>query len=233
MRRAFGLFLLPVTVCLLHGADASWKAKPVSQWNGEDAVAVFAASPWVKYTTPQWIPDIGSEAAHRDSGDWQAGRPASAGLAGIGILWGSQRAAEARALAQEKPTPDVVVIRWESALPLRVAKEKIGATEVPLVDENHYAVVVYGIPIVDRPHTAKQLKGIAFIKRPNKKDFRPSSVQVLPRGDGKADVVYLFPRSQEITKKDGTLTFVSQIGRLFIAQDFSTDDMQIRGTLEL
>ena len=37
---------------------------------------------------------------------------------------------------------------------------------------------------------------------------------LLRQADGKATVVYLFPRSVEITKKAGRLLVVAQIGRL-------------------
>jgi hypothetical protein len=46
-------------------------------------------------------------------------------------------------------------------------------------------------------------------------------------------VVYLIPRSKEISKTDGRLEFVAQIGRLFVSQFFYTWQMQIEGQLEL
>jgi hypothetical protein len=231
MYRALDFCSLAFASVLLLAADSSWKEKPISQWDGEDAVGVFSVSPWVKYVTPQWVRDL-SPAERRDSGDWQAGRAEGVGLAGIGIF-GPQRAAEAIARAHAKPQPEAVVVRWESALPIRVAKQKLGMTDVPLADEAHYAIVIYGIPILARPNSANVLKGIAFIQRDKKKDLKPSRVKILRRGDGTANVVYLFPRSEEITKRDGRLTFIAQIGRLFVAQYFYTEDMQIRGTLEL
>jgi hypothetical protein len=211
-------------------AGSPWKEKPISQWNKEDAAVVFSASPWVKYETPQRVPDSTNEAVRRDSGDWQAGRVQGLGLA---ALLYPGRAAEARKRALVKPAPETVVVRWESALPIRDAEQKIGMTNVPLGDENHYAIVVYGIPILDPPNRVQELKDIAFIQRDKKKNLKPSSVKIFRLGDGTANVVYLFPRSIEITKKDGRVRFIAQIGRLFLAQDFYTEEMQIRGTLEL
>jgi len=43
----------------------------------------------------------------------------------------------------------------------------------------------------------------------------------------------LFPRTVEISKRDGWLQFVAQIGRLFVTLNFYPGDMQIRGELEL
>jgi hypothetical protein len=56
---------------------------------------------------------------------------------------------------------------------------------------------------------------------------------VLPKANGLATFVYLFPRSVEITKKDRSLAFVAQIGRLFISVNFFPDDMRLDGELEL
>lgn len=63
--------------------------------------------------------------------------------------------------------------------------------------------------------------------------MKPSRVEILRQIDGLSTVVYFFPRSQEITRKDGWITFEAQIGRLFVTQSFSVDEMQLEGKLEL
>jgi hypothetical protein len=65
-----------------------------------------------------------------------------------------------------------------------------------------------------RWNLANELKGIAYLKRDTKKDLKPSHVEILRNDDGTATIVYLFPRSVEITKKNGRLEFVAQIGRV-------------------
>jgi hypothetical protein len=52
------------------------------------------------------------------------------------------------------------------------------------------------------------------------------------RDDGPV-IVYLFPRSNEITKKDGQVAFGAEIGRLKFTQDFVPDEMVYQGKLEL
>lgn len=79
---------------------------------------------------------------------------------------------------------------------------------------------------------AEPAKGLAFLKRNHKKDLKPSRVEVLPHDSGLVTVVYLFPRSADITKKDGSVQFVAQIGRLFVSQFFVLDDMQLEGKPE-
>jgi hypothetical protein len=126
-----------------------------------------------------------------------------------------------------------VLIRWESALPVRTAEQKTGETEVLDLDSDDYAVAVYDMPFHNRWNAARELRGIAFIKRDRKKNIKPSRVRILRHADETATIVYLFPRSVEIAKKDGRLEFVAQVGSLVVSQNFYTDQMQLRSELEL
>jgi hypothetical protein len=231
MYRTLRFFSLPLAAVLLIAADPSWKDKPVSQWNVDDAKQILTDSPWVKVVTPQNVRDLSPD-ERREGGNMEASVGHGVGLAGLGIL-GPRRQAEALARAHYKPTPNAVVIRWESASAVRTAEQKAGETDVPTLDADHYAVVVYDILTPKRYNLANELKGIAYIKRDTKKNLKPSHVQILRQDDGTATLVYLFPRSTEITKKDGRLEFVAQIGRLFVSQFFYTWDMQLQGELEL
>src|ERR1022692_2640482 len=148
MRRVPISCLLSLSMALLlagdsFGEDPAWKAKPVAQWNAEDAKAVLADSPWVKHVTPQHLRDLSPD-ERRNGGNMEAGVGKGVGLAGIGLL-GARRQAEALARAHAKPTPDPVVVRWESA-PVRLAERKTGEN-APAVDDNYYSIVVYGIPL--------------------------------------------------------------------------------------
>ena len=77
------------------------------------------------------------------------------------------------------------------------------------------------------------LKGIASLQRDKKKDLKPSHVLVIRRGKGLVTLVYLFPRSTEITRKDPEIRFTAQIGRLFVSRFFFPEEMQFRGQPEL
>jgi hypothetical protein len=46
-------------------------------------------------------------------------------------------------------------------------------------------------------------------------------------------VVYVFPLSAEITKKDGQVRFEAQIGRIVVGQTFELSQMEFMGKLEL
>ncbi len=216
-----------------QAADASWKHKPVAQWNEEESKDVLANSPWVKFTTPVWLRDLSPD-ERRESGDWEATEGHGVGWeALLGLFGGSDRAKAAIARAHAKPPVDAVMIRWESALPIRAAEKKVGETGVPAGNGEYYAIAVYDIPTPKKFNLANELKDVAYIRRDKKKDFKPSRVEILWQDDKKATVVYLFPRSVEISKRDGWLVFAAQIGRLFVTQNFFAGEMLLRDELEL
>jgi len=222
---------IPLVPILLLAADPPWKGKPIPQWDEQDSKQVLSDSPWVRYTTPEWVRDLSPD-ERRNGGDMEAGIGKGIGLAGIGVF-GARRQAEAIARAHEKPQQAVVMVRWESALPIRAAERITGETSIPALDADHYAIAVYNIPTPKKWNLANELKGVAFIRRVRWKDLKPSRVVILRQDEEKATIVYLFPRSVEISKRDGWLVFAAQIGRLFVSQNFYAEDMQIRGELEL
>jgi hypothetical protein len=230
MDRNVGLCAV-LLAAVAFAAEPAWQDKAPAQWSGDDAKQLLTDSPWVKQITPQNIPDLSPD-ERREGGNMEASPGHGVGLAGLGIL-GPRRQAEAIARAHYKPTPDAVVIRWESAMPVRAAEQKAGETDPPGIDEDHYVIVVYDILTPKRWNLENELKGIAYIKRDNGKNMKPSSVEILRQPDGKATIVYSFPRKVEISKKDGRLEFVAQIGRLFVSQFFYTFQMQFQGQLEL
>ena len=138
--------------------------------------------------------------------------------------------------AAESAIPPTLTLRWESALPVREAELKDRDVDAPTVDENHYAIAVVGVPRNllqgDRHAMEGELKKQAALKRDGKKDFKPSSVQILERDDGPV-IVYFFPRSTEITKSDRRVEFDAQIGGLKFAEPFYTEDMVYDGKLAL
>ena len=133
-------------------------------------------------------------------------------------------------------TPPTLTVRWESALPVQEAQLKIRSTNAPAMDEAHYAIVVLGLPSRmangDPQDSADRLKPQAELKRQGKKTIRSSEARVLPRDDG-AVVVFLFPRSQEISLKDAQVEFGAHIGRLRLTQVFELHEMLYAGKLEL
>jgi hypothetical protein len=224
--------LLALGAVLLVAADVPvWTSKPISQWDSDDAQKVLDESGWVKSVTLQQVRNLSSD-ERRGGGDWDAGIGPGVGLAGTGIF-GPEREAAALGRAHEKPNLGNVMVRWESALPIREAQIKLGLRGASDRKDDYYAIAVYNIAAPTRWNAANELKGVAYLRRDKKKDLKPERVEITRHEDGLATVVYLFRRSEEITRKDRNIQFVAQIGRLFVAQFFFTEDMEFQGRLEL
>jgi hypothetical protein len=210
----------------------AWINAPVPQWSEENAKQLLADSPWVKTVQLDVVRNL-SLFERRDGGDWDSGIGTGFGMAATGVF-GDWREAQALEHAYARSTLGTVTVRWESAPPVRAAESKTGETDVPGWVGDYYAIAVHHIR---RPffiaNPAKQLKGIAYLRRDMKKDLKPFRVLVLPESDGLATFVYLFPRSGEIRKEGGTVGFVAQIGRLFVAASFVPEDMKIQGEPQL
>jgi hypothetical protein len=230
-RTRIGAVLLAAATFLLAADDPSWKSKPVEQWNEGDAKQLLAQSPWVGNATLQPIPNR-SPAERRDGGDMDTGIGHGVGIAGTGIL-GPRRMAEAIARAHEQESPGKVTIRWESAMPVRAAETKLGETPASLLHSGWYAITLYDVPLPKKHWGPGKLKGLAFLRRENKPDFKPSRVEVHRNAGGMATVVYLFPRHEEITRRDRNVVFSAQLDRLFVSEFFYPATMQLAGQLEL
>jgi hypothetical protein len=205
----------------------SWMSAPILQWSEEDAKQVLADSPWAKNVQLDVVRNL-SIFERRDGGDWDSGIGTGFGLAATGIF-GDWREAQALEHAYARSTLGTVMVRWESAFPVRAASSKTGKTNVPDWVGDYYAIAVHHIR---RPFSianpARQLKGVAYLRRDMKKDLKPFRVVILPESDGLATYLYLFPRSAEV-KKDTNVGFVAQIGRLFVATNFVPNEMKIQG----
>jgi hypothetical protein len=232
---------LVVAALSLTAADPVWNSKPAAQWTEEDTQQILATSPWVRDVHATVTRRL-TEEQLRDGG--QLGQPTGVGNEGVDPK-GSGPTVSANIFtgpggedrsARSLPRPITLRVRWESALPIRVAEFKSHAPEPPTLDGMGYRIAVYGIPGPkfkgDPKELGKPLKGLAFLKRDGKKDVKPVSAGVFQSEDGLV-VVYLFPASAEITRKDGLVRFEAQIGRIVLAQTFVLSEMEYLGKLEL
>jgi hypothetical protein len=224
----------------LRAADPAWKSKSTADWTEEDAKQILAASPWSKTSTAM-IMRRRTEDELREAG--QMGQPRGVGnenvdakgTTGIKASLKSQNApVTADHSVQSGSQPIALRLRWENALPIRVAELKAREVEPPTTEDG-YRIAVYGLPVPDSDigSAAKQpLKKLAALKRRGKVDVKPVKVEVFQR-DREMVVVYLFPLSAEITEKDGLVQFEAQIGRIFVDQSFDLKQMEFQGKLEL
>ena len=222
-------------------ADPVWRSKPAAEWTEEDARQILARSPWVKENRAVITRRL-TEDQLRDGG--QMGQPRGVGNEGVDPKGSGPTVSpnvfsgpggddrSARSLAQ----PITLKLVWESALPVQLAELKSHEAEPPTLEGDGYRIAVYGIPGAgfkgEPEELGKPLKSLAALKREGKKDVKPVSVEVFQRGSGLV-VVYLFPLSAEIARKDRQIRFEAQIGRIVVAQTFDLSEMEFMGKLEL
>jgi hypothetical protein len=226
---------------LLAAADPVWKSKPAAEWTEEDARQVLTRSPWVKEIKATITRRL-TEDQLREGG--QMGQPQGVGNEGVdakgtgpkvspNVLTGP--GGDDRSI-RSLPQSIALKLRWESALPVRLAELKAHEIEPPTLSVDGYSIAVYGIPAGDFKGDPKQLgaplKNLAALKREGKKDVKPISVEVFKRESGVV-VVYTFPVSAEIVLKDRRIQFEAHIGRIVFAQNFELSEMEFAGKLEL
>lgn len=231
MHRILKTLVFPFSVALLMASDQGWNAKPVEQWTLADFKQILVKSPWVVKVTPHQLPKE-NEAALRQAGKMGGGQGIGIEALSASTLTGvGQTPTHARRPSLTSPFE----IRWESAAPVRAAELAAHEEDTPDVESGVYEIAVYDAPGVDLnaktlPH---DMKNNAFLKRDGKKDLRPSRVDLLPQANGLTTVVFVFPRTDEITLADKRITFQAVISRMSVANYFYTEQMQIDGKLEL
>lgn len=230
-----------VSAALLIAADPVWQSKPAAQWTEDDARLILAKSPWAREIravvtrrlTEDQLREGGQMGQPRGVGNENVDPKGSGPKVSPNIFTGA--GGDDRSL-RSLPQGITLRLRWESALPVRLAELKSHEVEPPTLAGEGYRIAVYGIPSGDFKDDPKRLgeplKNLAALKREGKKDVKPVSVEVFHNEDGMV-AVYLFPPSAEITKKDQQIQFEAQIGRIVIFQNFVLDQMEFMGKLEL
>lgn len=233
-----------ISAALLLAADPSWKTKPANQWTEEEAQQVLTASPWAR-EIKAGVARRQSEDELRDGG--KMGQPTGIGYDGV-----DQKGTGPKLPTSVKdivlPSPNggrsirstiqgiTVSLRWESALPVKIAELKAHIEDPPTLEGDGYRIAIYGLPggyfKGDPKKLGDPLKEYGFLKREGKKDVKPSSVEVFQQSDGWA-VVYLFPFSAEISPKDKQVIFDANIGRIVVSAPFDLDQMVFQGKLEI
>lgn len=126
------LYLFAGTAGWLCAQGPPWTAKPIAAWTEQDARQVLEASPWAKTVIPSTTRRQ-TETERREGG--QMGQPHGIGYDGI-----DDRIFHPEALGNPlggapltgPPAPVFrLLVRWESALPVRVAELKLRESPPP------------------------------------------------------------------------------------------------------
>ncbi len=231
MHRKYSCSLFLVSATLLAGGPA-WQNKPITDWNELDAKQLLRSSPWVKHASVSLLFQP-SEDQLRQGGNMGGGK--GVGMDGLELnnLFGVGEH-HANSIPRK---PGYLVLRWESASPVRKAEAKLEDSTAPGWDGEYYAVAIYGVPIdaarLDEPGRAGVLKRLGVLKREGMKDLKASRVEITPTSPTLATVLYLFPRTANITREEKRVEFDAQLGRLYVAQYFYPSEMSLQGKLEL
>lgn len=243
LRAGWGSLLALLAVAELAAVDFPWK-KPAEQWTKEEAESVLSASPWAKQIRAD-VARRQTEDQLRDGG--QMGQPEGFGYDGVdeGIkgyrpsfnVFTGKGGDDRSPRSLPRPGALPMGLRWESALPVKLAKLKASGDEPAELDGEGYQIGVYGIPDSnaakgDPRKMGDSLRGNAVLKRTGKKDVRPSRVEVFRRENGPV-IIYVFPASAEITARDKFVVFEAHIGRVVISQGFDLAQMGFMGKLAL
>src|ERR1700689_2934735 len=136
---------LALAATQVAAADPAWKTKPAAEWTVEDAKLVLSASPWAKDISATVTRRL-TEEQLREGG--QMGQPRGVGNEGVdpkgsgpkvspNVLSG--RGGDDRS-ARSLPQPIKLKLRWESALPVRLAGVKSHEAELPPLPGGGYSL---------------------------------------------------------------------------------------------
>jgi hypothetical protein len=110
-----------VAAVSLTAADAVWKSKPSAQWTAEDVRQILDASPWAKEVKAVVTRRL-TEEQLREGGQIEGVDPKGSGPSVSANIFtgpgGDDRS------ARSLPRPITLKLRWESALPIRIAEFK-------------------------------------------------------------------------------------------------------------
>ncbi len=225
------------SVAWLWAQEPSWADKPVASWTEEDAHEVLDSSPWAKLVIAGIAPRQ-TEAERREGGNM--GQPHGIGYDGIDDRWFHPEVLGNPFGGAPRTGPPLpvfrVLVRWESALPVRAAEFKLQQNAPQTLSNEGYIIAVYGVPGRDKHSDPVKLgepfKELAVLHREGKPDVKPVDVEVFQLENGAA-VIYRFPLSAEISTRDTLVEFKALIGRLQVSNVFHLDRMHFRGQLEL
>ncbi len=225
---------------LLLAADAEWMTKLPARWSQEDAQAVLTKSPWVKVFSGGLA---GRQTEDQLRAGGQMGQPEGPGFDHVDPKGSGYRPSANIFTGKggndrsQRSLPGTIALglRWESALPIRLAESKAGQDGLA-VDGDGYQIAVFGVPtpdkIKDPDKAGEPLKADAALRREGKRDVKPVKVEVFQREEGLV-IIYVFPLSAELTKKDGRVEFHANIGRITVSQFFDMTLMDFQGKLAL
>ena len=241
--------LLAGILCL--AASAPWQKKSPEQWTNEDIQRILSNSPWAQSasaTFPDLRKDETPESVYSMPG------PAQAGMAGPrGATDGRWDGGVGRNTGIGLMPTLPVIVRWDSALPVRQAISRQKASPDILQEPKDYILTVEGLIPAGRYRRTGQLQtksssdgAIENIDDPEHLlEGLMTHSKLLIKGrtpltchDAKIDpetgaVHLFFPKSFEINRSNKEVMFTTRFGSLSVEKRFRLGDMAYNGRLQL
>ena len=225
----------------LWAADP-WKSnKKYTEWSEKEIRKVLEKSPWAKTVTLTFLAESGF--GQGAGGGPLDNQPIQVGRAGRGAAPISGGGGPRTASRQ-------VLVRWESALPVRRALERQQVQAEMLTPEqaeqyfeqapSEYEVVLGGMPMVEMTDTTlEEVKASTYLKTGDKQRIMAQDVRIsqLPEerlAEGQVPNLYFaFPRAIPIELRHKSVEFFTEVGQFKIKKKFKLKDMLFKGKLEL
>ena len=244
MRHILSLVLLGALSGGSIWAADPWKSnKKYTEWSEKEIRKVLEKSPWAKTVTLTFLAESGSGqgAGGRQPLDDQPNQVTSAGRGGPPISGSS---------GGPRTASRLVLVRWDSALPVRRAVERRQVQAEMMTPEqaqqyfeqapSEYVVVLGGMPMVEMTGgTLEEVKASTYLKTGDKQRIMAQDVRIsqLPEESLAAgqvpDFYFSFPRATPIELRQKSVEFFTEVGQFKIKKKFKLKDMLFKGKLEL
>jgi hypothetical protein len=219
---------------ILLAADP-WKDKKASEWSSKDATRVLTNSPWAKSVSAEM------DFTRMRAG---AGRGMGRGGGGMGGPGGGMGGPDG---GMEAPK---ILVRWESAAPVREASAKTEAphdSKLTELAKEYYVISTSGTPMMGGNRRGQQAQGrpqpdfsrmqeriieATSLRIKDQDSIAPAKVEVLQTDAGMM-TVFLFPRTRAISPTDKEVIFETSMGPMVIKTKFAVKEMTYEGQLAL
>ncbi|MGO9097522.1 MAG: hypothetical protein ACLQGV_20160 [Bryobacteraceae bacterium] len=251
--RSAGLIaLISASAVLLAGEF--WQDKQPSEWTEKEIQRLKTRSPWAKEAILTMGGSHMGQMDRGDSGGLGGGARGMGGMGGPGSMGGgggmggpgggagrAAGGADNPAVAAPK-----VIIRWDSAAPLRDVAARAGApADVKNIadwSKEFYVVTVSGLSnsrygggggqeTLDSERI-ERLKMLTVLRIKGKNSVSPARIETFTTPEGPA-TSFLFSRDFAIGLDDKELSFETQLGPNSVKMKFTLKDMLYHGKLEL
>jgi hypothetical protein len=246
-----------VALAVLVSAAQVWDSKDYKEWTPQEVQKILTDSPWAKKATVSFDrPGGGGDGSGPPRRRMGMGYPGG----GMGMPGGGGRGVGMGGEGRRE-LPKNVVVRWESALPVKAALLRLkhpgqapgpGETGYTLdKPDKDYVIGVTGLPAMPErrqgdipadgqyPPAEEQRKSrlMAATKLDLGKNQLPIECEDVkfnqPAADGSTETLFYFPRTAPLSLDNKEVTFETRMGRMKIERKFVLKEMKYQGKLAL